>query len=127
MPEIPDLWPDIVEVEQATPISILKAQATALGEKTNRLLEGETKTRATSVGGFEHTFYIYAPTLSYRVQVLAIRHGLDFYPIEAKAWDETPSEPIVNEQQFLEWLKAVFSKNRTKKAIQSLLAQTKSA
>jgi hypothetical protein len=125
MPEIPDLWPEIVEAEVTTPVSILKAQAANLGQKTNHLLEGETNSHS-RFSGFEHTFCIYAPTLDYRLQIVEIEHGLEFYPLTARAWGGV-SEKIESEEKFLAWIKGVFSQNRTKQAIQSLLAQIKSA
>jgi hypothetical protein len=125
MSEIPDLWPEIVEAELTTPASILKAQGANLGQKTNHLLEGETSTRNIS-GDFEHTFYIYAPTLDYRLQVMEVRHDLKFYPLLASAWGGI-YVTIENEEKFLAWIKDVFSQTRTKQAIQSLLAQIKSA
>ncbi|HEV2989183.1 MAG TPA: hypothetical protein VG759_12135 [Candidatus Angelobacter sp.] len=126
MPEIPNLWPEFVEPEILTPLSILKAQAASLGAQTSHLLEGETTSRSTSRGGFEHKFYIYAPTLDYRLEILRIDHPLDFYPMKGSAWGGEFLD-INDEQQFLQWIKNVFSSERTRKAIQSLLAQTKSA
>ncbi len=126
MPEIPNLWPEFVEAEIVTPLSILKAQAAALGDRTSNLLQGETVSRSTSRGGFEHKFYIYAPTLDYRLEVFRIDHPLEFYPMKVSVWGGEFLD-IQDEQQFLQWMKNIFSSERTKRAIQSLLAQTKSA
>jgi len=104
----------------------LKAQGASLGNRTNHLLEGDTSSHSTYLGEFEHKFYIYAPILDYRLEIIKIDHPLDFYPLKASAWGMESVE-IPNEEQFLQWVKKVLSSDRTTKAIQSLLAQVKSA
>lgn len=124
MPEIPDLWPNIVEIDLVTPLSILKAQAASLGKKTNNLLIGETSTETWGTG-FRHVFIIYAPTLDYRLQVFQITHPLEMYPVTGRAWGGVPTE-IENEKELLDWIGSVFNNERTLRTLQSLIAQVKS-
>ena len=80
---IPDLWPDLGQAEIVPPVAILRQQATALGKKTNYLLDGRVGTTVGLDGTFRHTFSIIAPTLGdYSYELFWIEHHADQYPVK---------------------------------------------
>ncbi|MFZ0914844.1 MAG: hypothetical protein WAN09_16340, partial [Candidatus Korobacteraceae bacterium] len=81
MPDSNDFWPaNIADSNLTTPATILKEQATLLGEKTRQLVKGEVVTQATG-DIFVHYFYIAAPTLNYRFELFKVSHTVNFYPL----------------------------------------------
>jgi hypothetical protein len=117
-----NLWPDdIADTAFVTPVSILKEQAAALGEKTGQLVVGEVLS-SSSGDTFYHRFVISAPALgNYNFELFSLQHGISFYPMQA-GWRGT-GYSFSSEQQFIDWLKMVFRDQSTKNVIQSILAQ----
>ena len=121
-----DLWPqNIGESNLVTPVSILKEQAALLGDKTSQLVKGEVVTQGTG-NNFIHHFYIVAPTLSYRYELLQVTHGVTFYPLTLKRPFETTAPMLPNEDAFRQSLKQVLASPQTLNVVHSILAQVRS-
>ncbi len=119
-----DFWPsNIADSRMTTPVIILKEQAALLGDKTRNLVQGEVLTQA--VGNmFVHHFYVSAPTLNYKYELFEISHGISFYPLNVRCAGQ--SNPVPDEEQFKERLKAIFSSEHTLNVVHSILAQVRS-
>ena len=80
-----NLWPTIEQTITRTPLSILREQATYLGEQTANIILGEVKSQQiTSTYEVGHYFYIVAPALgNYRYLLMHITHdAMLIYPLE---------------------------------------------
>jgi hypothetical protein len=85
---MPDLWPDdIATAKMPVPLAILKEQATALGQKTHNVVEGEVRSvqdeSRPGQSNFVYAFYIVGPALGgYRYRLLTIAYPVETYPVE---------------------------------------------
>jgi len=139
-----DLWPDnIGEVKVKSPVTILREQASLLGQKTKNIVQAEV-VDAHRTEAFIYGFLIVGPALgNYRFRLLMIRHDISLYPVlidvEEKILEEIgaklrtePDEDdpekywIVadDEEEFVESLKAIFGAQKTKRVIAALLSQS---
>ena len=127
-----DLWGEIsVDKEIKLPVTILKEQATILGEKTNKILEGEVipmKYPDKDRVGF--ALYIVAPALSnYRYSVFNLSHKSIFvYPLTVAYKGEegiTKSYTCNDEASLNNTLKEILSSERVHKVIGALISQSK--
>src|SRR6185436_9770992 len=131
-----NLWPDDIAVTDAVaPVSLLKEQASLLGERTKNLVEGRVtpglgKGAAFLIAGrFNYDFDLVAPALNnYRYHLFSISHGVELYPLTISGTEALDSEDIQvnNEEEFLNELKRIFSFEKTKRIISSLIAQSTS-
>lgn len=124
-----DLWPQIEAANVLTPGTILKQQAALLGKHTKNLLEGKVVTQ--SIGGeFIHHFMIDAPTLDYRMELFAVSHDMNLYPVRIVAAPpvrfDLPQFLVSSEAEFVDWLKSVFNAAETKRILSTLMAQVDS-
>lgn len=124
-----DLWPDgiVSPLAEKAPVVILKEQAVALGKKTGNLVEAsvERGVRSTFVSEeFVYEFWLRAPALDYRTLLFTIEHPIEFYPLVLSVESTGQELKVVDEQSFLQALKAVFSASDTVRMIQSLMAQS---
>ncbi len=129
---IDDLWPvEIASVtDEVPPVTILKQQASLLGQKTKNIVEAKVETTLSDIEGvLRHTLYLVAPALNfYRHPLLDVEHKVtSMYP----AFFEMPRSDIKqkkflarDEQEFKDGLKRVFADEETKKVIGALLAQS---
>src|SRR5580658_4114730 len=92
-----DLWPQIEAVDVRTPGTILKQQAALLGKHTKNLLEGRVVTQGRATG-FIHHFVIDAPTLNYSVELFAVSHDLNLYPVRIEVAFDVPSNLPLNSE-----------------------------
>ncbi|MFY7999542.1 MAG: hypothetical protein ACOVSW_13170 [Candidatus Kapaibacteriota bacterium] len=72
-----NLWPTIEQTITRTPLSILREQATYLGQQTHNIILGDVKSQQVSgTYTIAHYFYIVAPALgNYRYLLLHITHS----------------------------------------------------
>jgi len=124
---IPDLWPEETGREVVvTPLTILKAQAAALGKRTKRLIEAEVET-TTLAGDFRHNFVLVAPSLGgYRYSLFAIYHGVLLYPAIVFSGPQT-GKHLADERELLDYLGGVFSSEETQRIIRAILSQITTA
>ena len=124
-----DLWPaDLGNIKTVSPLAILRRQASTIQERTRNVLSGDVVTK--TVGRrLYHTLYISAPSLDdYRYKVLSIRHESVLYPLCLSSDDANIfDQEIKSEGEFLETLKVVFSAEKIRKVIESLIVQSQSA
>src|SRR6185436_13952765 len=126
-----NLWPeDIAVTDAVAPVSLLKEQAALLGERTKNLVEGSVtsgvgKSLALMLeGGFTYDFDIVAPALNYyRYRLFSISHGVELYPLTISGTDALNSDEfeVNNEEEFLKALETIFSFEKTKRIISSLI------
>ncbi|VTT97484.1 Uncharacterized protein OS=Chloroherpeton thalassium (strain ATCC 35110 / GB-78) GN=Ctha_1689 PE=4 SV=1 [Gemmataceae bacterium] len=121
-----NLWPaDFGQLTEKTPVSILREQAAALGERTANVVFGRVSTDSRG-GEFVHHFELYAPVLGYSAGIFSVQHGIDLYPVKLQ-WSGggTTTANASDPNEFQTRLKELFSSEKTKKTIASLLAQSK--
>lgn len=122
-----DLWPTNISVlpDLRTPVSILREQASLLGEKTSNLVEGEVRSQGDKNSQFVHTFFLIAPALdNYRYPLFTVTHKVELYPLSINF--SNVGVHVNQEEDFIEQLKKIFSDERTMKVIQALIAQSRS-
>ncbi len=121
-----NLWPeDFGTPEQTPPVVILRQQADMLGQRTQNLLTGEVESIQSGQWSdvLYHNFYVKAPVLGgYRYKLFFVSQKVaSFYPVTLS---DDPSE--IADENYLEIsLRNIFSSEKTKKIIQSLLAQSR--
>ncbi len=119
-----DLWPtNIADSNLVTPLTILKQQASLLGEKTKQLVAGDVVTQTTGAL-LVHYFYLVAPILNYKYELFSVSHGINFYPLALRHLNQTTS--LKSESEFKDKLKEIFAAAHTLNAVHSILAQVRS-
>jgi hypothetical protein len=122
-----NLWPmDFGELPPNTPVAILREQARGLGARTGNIVVGRVQTVGGGVGKFRHAFNLYCAPLGYAIDLFYVDHGIDLYPTEIHVLGEE-GQPLRAEtaEQFTSQLKDVFSREKTKRTIASLIAQSR--
>jgi hypothetical protein len=125
-----NLWGDIkAEATIRTPANVLKEQATALSEMTKGVLAGTVRS-GTEYNKFKVGLSIVAPALNnYEFDVVEVEHGIELYPLKVTpAWEKygfTSSQECENEEEFVAALGGILGSDRVKRAINSLIAQSK--
>jgi nicotinamide mononucleotide adenylyltransferase len=116
------LWPDdIIGQIRKTPISLMKEQAAALGEKTHQLITG-TITSNSNADQFYHTLLLSVPALNnYRYELFHIQHDITLYPVMA-TWKNSVAR-LMDEAQFMDYMRKVFADTTTRNIITSLYSQ----
>ena len=120
-----NLWPtDFGTIGEKTPVSILREQGGALGARTGNTVLGRVVTGGATPGKFQQVFSIYCPPLSYQMKLFEVDHDIALYP--ANIFVDGIPDPFIanNPDEFTAHLKAIFSLDKTKKIIASLIAQS---
>jgi len=119
-----NLWGEIpLEVKIETPVSILKAQATALGKLTKGYLQGRVIPKTVS-SNFIYDFRIVAPALSnYTFHLLTVSHDIGLYPVVIRNQMVGLREECENVEAFKTALKEIFQSQPVKDMIVALLSQ----
>ncbi len=144
---VEDLWPQELEAtKMRSPVSILKGQASLLGQKTKNLVEGHVAISEEGTA-LSYSFFLVAPALNnYRYLLLTMSHDIRMYPVSifveeeilaeinpelVKKWGtaagilaSSHSERAENEAEFLELIKKIFSATKTKQLIAAMLSQS---
>ena len=144
-----DLWPsDLSTVDQRSPLTILKEQASLLGEKTQNIVIAELEDisilelPSLRKCPFRYGFLLICPALShYRFRLFSIGYDIYMYPVYFDL-DSDVAEEILkdihvelgkdgalqasNEEEFIEILKRVFSSRKAVQVIRALLSQATS-
>jgi hypothetical protein len=130
---IDDLWPaDIATAEElVAPVTILKQQASLLGQRTKNLVEAVVETEPVDYGRFmRHTFTLVVPALSfYRYKLFDVEHpATKLYPLRVdhpdtvrESWEQFD---IADEGEFKDTLRKLFADEETKRIITALIAQS---
>jgi hypothetical protein len=121
-----DLWPDDIGVvnDISTPVGILKKQASLLGQKTKNLVEAEIKSLVDN-NRFIYHFNLIAPALNYyQYHLFSIGHDVAIYPLRLSFLAIDESYELDSQDELIEKLEFIFSHERTKRIIKSLIAQS---
>ncbi|MGA7500715.1 MAG: hypothetical protein WBX00_28640 [Isosphaeraceae bacterium] len=144
-----DLWPkELSTVDQRSPLTILKEQASLLGEKTQNIviavLANYDMFGPSTVSGypFKYGFVLTCPALgNYRFRLFSIGYDIYMYPVcfdlDSDVLEEIVEDTHVelgkdgifqasNEEEFIEILKRIFSSRKALQVIRALLSQAKS-
>jgi len=120
---IENLWPDFTSDEIVrSPKTILREQASFLGQRTKNILTGNIST-GTYRGQFSHNFQIVAPKLNNYTYTLFTIVDENIFGFPCKFQSEN-SFSIKTEEELLERLRVIFSSDDTKKVINSLISQS---
>ncbi len=125
MPETrDDFWPlDIGEANITTPLSLMRAQAALLGEKTNQQVSASVIALSAPAGQFTWSFQLLSPVLGgYRYELFRASHPIKLYPVTV-IWEEHQIRVVQTEEEFKGYLKQIIGSEQTKKIVQSLLSQ----
>ena len=127
-----NLWPEDIALTQiVAPVAILKEQAALLGERTKNLVEGRVTQRKRDYLyplTLTYDFDLVAPALDhYQYRLFSISHDVEFYPLTIDNSDALNDNQLhVNdEEEFLSALGQIFSSDKTKGVIKSLVAQSR--
>ena len=125
----PSLWPDDIAVTDAVaPVVLLKEQASLLGQETQNLVEARVHPGQSRYSEYPFVYYfeLVAPALdNYRYRLFEISHGVGFYPVRIEFEEFACPRDAISENDFMEELAKIFSSERTKRIISSLIAQSK--
>ncbi|MDQ6827791.1 MAG: hypothetical protein M3081_02885 [Gemmatimonadota bacterium] len=122
-----NLWGTLpVDAAPTPPVAILREQASILGDMTDRVLEGEVKTRRDG-DELTLTLEIVAPALDgYRYTVVTAQHSVEMYPARLFSQVIGTWQSCESPVQFEARLGKILSSEAIKKIIAALLAQSKS-
>lgn len=129
-----DLWPADLPASSVTesPLTMLKVQAQALGKRTQNLVYGQVyEIRVSGSHDLCWGFALRAPALGdYSFKLFDVQYDpSQLYPLilesEVELRRAQKKIKLESPEQLKEALKEVFSAPRTRKAIDSILAQSK--
>ncbi len=121
--DIENLWGDIplARTMERTPVTILKEQATVLGESTENVLQGRITHSPVGSEKFKVNLSIVAPTLgNYSYDVVNVSYPIGFYPLFVSA-SGFPTAKCKDETEFKNVLSDILKSAETKSVIQRLL------
>lgn len=128
-----DLWPeDIQVVKVRAPVTILREQATLLGQRTKNIVTAEV-VNAHDEDAFGFSFYLVGPAIgNYRYKLFALSHGAEFYPLtlvptpavmrEIRRASQGMVMVIGSRDGLLTALRRIFSANKTLRVIRAILS-----
>lgn len=145
-----DLWPDdFGSANIITPVSILREQASKLGEKTKNVVEAqviEAQERPfwANSGDFTYNFYLVAPLLKgYRYKLLVMSYSITMYPVKIgvdtdiaiEVLDKQPDIQITptafervlfatSEEEYISLLGLIFNSPKARNIISAILAHS---
>jgi len=122
-------WPkDLLENLPSAPVDLIQQQAGYLSELTNGHVIGEVKVSAFPEDSDGDTigilFYISAPSIKYRYELVQFFHGLALYPVKVFS-SAQHVESLANESQLRLFLKNKLSQPMTGDIIKALYIQSK--
>ncbi len=122
-----NLWPaDFGEIVLRTPVSILREQALALGQRTSNIVVGRVFPAGAPAGRFRHAFALVCAPLGYQATFLYVEHGIELYPVDIFVeGEEGPPIRSDTPEDFAARLKEIFAREKTKRTIASLIAQSR--
>ena len=127
----PDYWGELqVTTKQATPVQILKEQASALNERAEPLIGASVATSGLKQK-LRSTLAVTVSSLDrYRLDIVTVIYPLrDYYPLElsddlANEYDKQSEVSCHSEKEFREELRRILSSKRTTDTLKSLMLLT---
>ncbi len=119
-----DYWPpDIEEGSFESPVAIMRAQATLLGEKTKQQMTAQVQLVSGPGQLFIWSFQLSSPALgSYRYELFRVSSPVTLFPATFH-WEGHANKVVENKEEFKQTLREILGSDQTKKIIQGLLAQ----
>ncbi len=128
MADYRDLWPQSIKVARVSPATILKEQASFLGQKTKNIVIAEVWTRPVDqLDTISAVFVLIAPALdNYKFVLFTMRCKIEnLYPVyihsDTLGIDQTVIE---NEAELFSALEQIFAHEKTMRVINSMLCQS---
>jgi hypothetical protein len=120
-----DLWPEDIAVvsDLKPPLTILREQASLLGNKTNNLVEGEVRSYNMGNGILSHSFLVTSPIFNYSYSLFTVMHSAEFYPVDFVDDSNIVLESVNSEEAFVDKLRSIFASEKTRKVVSALIAQ----
>ena len=124
----PDLWPaDLSLQHEETPVSLLKAQAEALSDRTHNAVTGWVESKV-SQGKLIHEFSVVAPLLGTRARVplFELSHSVESYFPVTCHWIADGSWqilPVADLGLLRDWIRGHLASSRTRRIVSQMYAQ----
>ncbi len=140
-----DLWPNDIDAQVAkAPVSVLKAQAALLGQKTDNLVEAKVKNfTKDGKASFEYQFFLESKVIGYSYRLFSVLYSINLYPVLFVLDSDIQKELlqkrllekyknstegknsfwVQSEEEFIDLLGEILKSDKTKQIIRALLAQ----
>jgi len=129
-----DLWGPEITIKRQTPLTILRAQAVLLEQKTGGILRGKIQTTIVD-NSTKHELLVFAPLLdNYSLAILSATHHVDLvYPVHVSSrgldleFSGTGTRTAEAQVQFVELLAHILVSPYVRGVLDSLIAQSNEA
>jgi len=123
---VESMWGEINEpVNQRTPTSILREQASILNQLTKGVLIGSIEPEHTSNNTLVYNFAITAPAINnHKFAILTVQYSITIYPLTLTDRTTQVQRQCLNEEGFTSTLKGILSSTQVKRVISALLIQS---
>jgi hypothetical protein len=121
-----NMWGEIAEpVNDRTPTSILREQASILSRLTKGVLIGSIEQETTTNNTLIYNFSITAPAINnHKFAILTVQYSITIYPLTLTDHTVHVQRQCLNEEAFTAALKAILSSTQVKRVISALLIQS---
>jgi hypothetical protein len=122
-----NMWGEINDpVNQRTPTSILREQASVLSRLTNGVLIGSIEQEPTTNNTLIYNFAITAPAINnHKFAILTVQYSITIYPLTVTDHTVHVQRQSLNEEAFTATLKGILSSTQVKRVISALLIQSR--
>jgi hypothetical protein len=120
------MWGEInTPVNQRTPTSILREQASILNQLTKGVLIGSIEQEATVNNTLVYNFDVTAPAINnHKFAILTVQYSITIYPLTLTDRTTQVQRQCLNEEGFTSTLKGILSSTQVKRVISALLIQS---
>ncbi len=121
-----NMWGEISEpVNQRTPTSILREQASVLSQLTKGVLIGSLEQEVTANNTLSYKFAITAPAINnHKFAILTVQYSITIYPLSVTDHTVHVQRQCLNEEAFTSTLKGILTSTQVKRVISALLIQS---
>jgi hypothetical protein len=122
-----NMWGEIeAPVNQRTPTSILREQASILSQLTRGVLIGSIEQEPTKNNILIYDFSITAPAINnHKFLILTLQYSITIYPLTLTDHTTHVQRQCLNEEVFTSTLKSVLSSVQVRRVISALLIQSR--
>jgi hypothetical protein len=121
-----NMWGEINDpVNQRTPTSILREQASILNQLTKGVLIGSIEQEPTTNNTLAYNFAITAPAINnHKFTILTVQYSITIYPLSLTDRTTQVQRQCLNEEGFTSTLKGILSSMQVRRVISALLIQS---
>jgi hypothetical protein len=121
-----NMWGEFNEpVNQRTPTSILREQASILNQLTKGVLIGSVEQEPTTNNTLAYNFAITAPAINHhKFTILTVQYSITIYPLSLTDRTTSVQRQCLNEEGFTSALKGILSSTQVRRVISALLIQS---